>query len=157
MARTNVYRVDEFDGKILDGWFDPATAETYDEDTRWDGNNHISLATNAQFYHEILYRTKGGRWVRHCWSQWQGSEASYEFVADDTAKNWLLRNNHDEAIEVHFGELEDERGPGRPEIGPAVNIRLPQNLLDQLDARAQADGVARAEMVRRFVTAGLTN
>jgi hypothetical protein len=41
-----------------------------------------------------------------------------------------------------------ERGPGRPSIGPPVNVRLPVDLLAWVDARAEALGVPRAEFIR---------
>lgn len=66
---------------VSDGtWFNEETATEYPENTYWNGNNHISLATGSQWDHELLYCTKGGAWVLHRWSQWQGSGASYERI-----------------------------------------------------------------------------
>lgn len=161
MARTNVYRYydknDDYDlyeehgDKVLDGWFDPDKAEAYDESTTWNGNNHISDATGGQWEHEILYRTKSGRWVLHHWSQWQGTIPTYRFVTDEQAREWLLRCGHDEAVARHFGDVEEERGPGRPEIGPAFSLRFPTDMLERLDARAKDAGTSRAAMIRRAV------
>jgi len=151
VIRENVF--DEF-GELV-GWFDRAKAEEFTEATRWDGSNHISLATGSQWDHEILYRTAGGRWVLHGWSQWQGRPESYRFVSDAKAREWLLANGEDEAVEKHFGEIEEERGPGRPEIGPAVMVRLPEEMIAQLDARAEAEEVSRAEIVRRMLSESL--
>ena len=151
VIRENVF--DEF-GELV-GWFDRAKAEEFAEATRWDGSNHISLATGSQWDHEILYRTAGGRWVLHRWSQWQGRPESYRFVSDAKAREWLLANGEDEAVQQHFGEIEEERGPGRPEIGPAVMIRLPEEMIAQLDEMAQRVEVSRAEIVRRMLAEAL--
>jgi hypothetical protein len=148
MDRVNVY---DTETRELVGWFDIDAAEKFREDTEWDGNNHISKATGSQFDHQTLYRTKGGRWVLNRWSQWQGSRETYEFISDDEAREWLIAQNEDVAVERYFGELEDERGPGRPEIGPAIQVRLPEDLLAQIDAKAEDDGVSRAEMVRTLL------
>jgi hypothetical protein len=46
---------------------------------------------------------------------------------------------------------------GRPATGkdPLVTARLPQDMIDSLDARAEADGVTRSETMRRLIEAGL--
>lgn len=165
MARINVYTYGDpeaydpdYEGPTLAGWFNPDSSAEYKEDTEWDGNNHISVNAVGPYGHQILYRTKGGRWVLHFWSQWQGVSEKYEFVNDATAKDWLLRNAHDEAVKQHFGELEEESGPnlgGRPAVGPKVETRLEKDVLEQVDARAAKEGVSRAEMLRRLVIAGL--
>jgi hypothetical protein len=38
--------------------------------------------------------------------------------------------------------------PGRPEVGPIVNARMPQDLIDWLDEQAKEDGVSRAAFLR---------
>ena len=104
----------------------------------------------------MLYRTKGGRWVLNFWSQYQGVAEKYEFIDDATAKDWLLRNSHDDAIAQHFGELEEESGPnlgGRPSIGPKVEVRLPQGVLDRVEALR--GGRERADVLRDLIVAGL--
>lgn len=110
MARVNVTYTED-DDEIKIGWFDPyAAVEAIDEDTRWDGNNNVSVH-GGQYEHEKLYRTPGGRWVLHHWSQWQGSQEAYRFIDDEAAKQWLLINHDDEIIERYFGELSSESGP----------------------------------------------
>ena len=151
MARVNVF--DEC-GE-LEGWFDEAKAEEFKEATRWDGSNHISIATGSQWDHQALYRTAGGRWVLHSWSQWQGRPETYRFVSDDKAREWLLKNEHDEAVEKYFGEIEEERGPGRPEIGPVIQVRLPEDLLTKVDAAAEKAGLSRAETIRQLLEGAL--
>ena len=74
-------------------WFDRAAAVRFDEDTRWNGNNHISVATGSQWDHEALYYTKSGRWVLYSWSQWQGSLDTWKQVDEAAAVRWLSANN----------------------------------------------------------------
>lgn len=65
------------------------------EATRWDGNNHISVATGSQWEHETLYRSRKGRyWVEHE-SQWQGSTPHAEWISNHEAVRWLLANGHE--------------------------------------------------------------
>jgi hypothetical protein len=75
-------------------WFDTDKAQSWDEETRWNGNNHISKATGSQWDHEKLFRTEGGIYVLHHWSQWQGSTESYEEISAEDAARWLSRNDY---------------------------------------------------------------
>lgn len=157
MSRVNVYaKADEYgyEEPELLGWFDPEKAQQFDEDTDWDGSNHISVATGSQFDHQCLYRTAAGRWVLRNWSQWQGSLPSWEFLADTDAREWLLKNKRGEAVERYFGEIEEEKGPGRPGVGGAVHVRL-GDLLPRIDAYAAKHEISRAEAVRRLAETGL--
>jgi len=43
------------------------------------------------------------------------------------------------------------RGPGRPEIGRMVNVRMPRELIDWLDALAAEQQATRAEMIRSML------
>lgn len=76
-------------------WFDPETSVRFDEATRFDGSNHISIATGTQWNHERLYRTRFGRYILHNWSQWQGSREHYEVVSSTRAHAWLVDNGHE--------------------------------------------------------------
>jgi hypothetical protein len=76
-------------------WFFTSKARSWDEATRWDGHNNISCATGSQWDHEELYRTAGGVYVLHHWSQWQGSTPSYEEIPAEDAARWLSQNEHD--------------------------------------------------------------
>ena len=147
MARVNV--IGEH-GELI-GWFDDEKAEKFKEMRDWDGSNWISVATGSQWNHQDLYRTAGGRWVLHHWSQWQGSRDWYEFISNERARDWLLKNGHDEAVERLFGPIEEERGPGRPEIGPAIQIRLPEDMLARIDQQAKELGTSRAERIRQLL------
>jgi hypothetical protein len=157
MTRINVYRNDEYDGKTLDGWFDPKTATRYDSGTEWDGNNHISVITGSQWVDEYLYRTKGGRWVlNHDATRYHNGSDDYRFITDEQARDWLLRSRiNDTAVEEHFGEIEEERGPGRPEVGKPINVRLGDDLLARVDAAAAERGKSRADLLRELVAQAL--
>ena len=83
---------------LADGrWFDRNAAQSWEEATRWDGRNHISCATGSQWEHERLYRTPGGIYVLHAWSQWQGSTESYTEIPAERAARWLSKNAHHDA------------------------------------------------------------
>ncbi len=160
MTRINVYAyADDFGQTTLDGWFNDDAATRYDEDTNWDGNNHVSVATGSQWNHEALYRTRKGQWVLNWWSQWQGSTEKYEFVSDERAKEWLLRNDHDDAVTKWFGELEEESGPpkgGRPAVGPAISTAYSAELLARIDDAAKRSGLSRAAWLRQIAAAAVS-
>lgn len=44
---------------------------------------------------------------------------------------------------------------GRPAVGTPVNIRLGNELLAQVDAYANSEGIKRAEAIRQLVQRGL--
>ena len=71
-----------------------ATA-SYEEATRFDGSNHISVNTGSQWTHQTLYCSRKGRWYLIHSSQWQGSRPEAEFISDDKAAAWLELNNHE--------------------------------------------------------------
>ena len=80
------------DGTVVNT--DNATAE-WGEKTRWDGHNHVSVATGSQWEHERLYRSRKGRYYIEHFSQWQGSTPRAEWVSLESAAAWLLANEHD--------------------------------------------------------------
>ena len=73
-------------------WFNSNTAVRFEENTRWNGSNHISVATGSQWEHEFLYYTRSGRWVLHHLSQWQGSLDRWEQISEAQAVRWLSVN-----------------------------------------------------------------
>lgn len=95
---------------ITDGsgsYFDSDKAEYFEENTRWNGQNHISVITGSQWEHEGLYRTAGGRWVKNVWSDFQGSAEVYELIDNEEAARWLSINGHEhEACEKEIAALE---------------------------------------------------
>ena len=80
---------------IPGGWIDLDTAKKFVEDRHFDGRNMISAATGSQWEHETLYRSKGGVYVLHTWSQCQGSQDTWERISVDEAVAWLLKNDYD--------------------------------------------------------------
>ena len=85
-------RFEMSDGMVVD--LDNASA-SWEEATRWDGNNHISKATGSQWDHQTLYRSRRGRYYIVSSSQWQGSTPSAEWVSNEEAARWLLANGHE--------------------------------------------------------------
>lgn len=81
------------DGTVVDT---KKATELWEEDTRWDGKNYISVATGSQWDHEQLYRSRKGRYYVTHWSQWQGSTPRAEWVSLHQAATWLLANGCDE-------------------------------------------------------------
>lgn len=82
---------------------------TWEEDTRWDGNNHVSVHTSDEFAHQKLYKTRKGRyWLEHR-SQWQGSTPHAEWISEREATRWLLLNNSElpEDLEQFREETEE--------------------------------------------------
>jgi hypothetical protein len=163
MNRITVYAMpddDDYgprDGKPeLLGWFD-ADKATYFKETKgvFDGANLAGVHLRDQNRGQGLYRTAQGRWVLEHWSNWQGETTRYEFITDAEAREWLIVNEaRDGMLEQYFGPVEEERGPGRPEIGGAVHVRLGDDLLAQLDAHR--GGNSRADAIRLAVVEYLT-
>jgi len=69
--------------------------KSWDEDTRWDGHNRISVATGSQWNHETLYLSRKGRYYKAYESQWQGSTPHAEWISEHEAVRWLTANDHD--------------------------------------------------------------
>lgn len=76
-------------------WFDAEKAERFEEARFFDGTNLRSKATGEKWDHEELYRTAGGRWILHHWSQWAGSVDSWREISPAAAAAWLVRNEYD--------------------------------------------------------------
>jgi hypothetical protein len=134
---------------------------TLEKATYWNGNkeafdgaNLADVNTRDQHRGEGLYLTAQGRWVLSTWSNWAGETPTYVYVTAETARDWLIFNEYDSVAEEHFGDIEEERGPGRPEVGNIVNVRLGE-LKDPVDAYAEQRGWKRAETVRHLVKVGL--
>jgi hypothetical protein len=159
MTRVNVYRHDETDGRILDGWFDPDKAELIKEGSRWDGNNNVGVLSDIPrgVGGEYLYRTAGGRWIRHLNARnYFNGPMTYEFITDEQAREWLVRaEQDDDVIEQYFGEVEEEHGPGRPEVGGRITTRFGDDLLARVDALANERGRSRADTIRFLVAQAL--
>jgi hypothetical protein len=75
------------------------------EQTRWNGNNHVSLNTNSQWDHQKLYRSRKGRYYLEYWSQWQGSTPHAEWISNEEAARWLILN--EEGLPEELESLEE--------------------------------------------------
>lgn len=75
-------------------------AQKWEEDTFWNGNNHISKATGDQWTHQTLYRSAKGRYYIEYHSQWQGSVDHAEFIDEERAAFWLIQNSHELPAEL---------------------------------------------------------
>jgi len=153
MNRINVTERTDDGSRRLIGWFDAEAAEVFAERREaFDGANLAGVHMRDQDGGQRLYLTRGGRWVLEQWSRWQGEADTYHYVGADAAREWLQINGDEEVIERLFGEpVPPESGPGRPEIGPVVTIRLPQDLIDRLDAEADRCDASRAEIIRTML------
>jgi len=80
------------DGMVVDT---TNASQQWDEATRWDGRNHISVPTGSQWEHQTLYRSRRGRYYIVHTSQWQGSTDAAEWVSHEEAARWLILNEHD--------------------------------------------------------------
>jgi hypothetical protein len=166
MTRINIYAAPDESDWMDDGkpqrlgWFDPAKAECFDQDRRHDGNNMVGVITHSEWVDEYLYRTSGGKWVlNHDAHRAYNGPDTYAFVTDEEAHDWLLRSEcNDEAVKRFFGDVaeEEDRRPGRPAIGEAVNIRLGTDLLSMVDRYAAERSISRAEGIRRLVADAVT-
>jgi hypothetical protein len=67
----------------------------WNEDTRHDGRNYISVATGAQWSHETLYCSRKGRYWIESYSDYQGSTPHAEWISNRSAAQWLLANDHE--------------------------------------------------------------
>lgn len=86
-------------------WFNTDSAISFEEDTRCDGRNQISVPTGSQWHHEYLYYTKSGKWVKNEFSNYQGSLETYEQIDEQEAIDWLILNRCFERAEI--GSLPD--------------------------------------------------
>lgn len=113
----------------------------------------------CQWDHEKLYRTKTkGRWVLYSWSQRQGTMPTYEYLSDEKAREWPLKNHRDEAVEQYFGKLPEEEDfstGGRPEIGGVISTAIGDERLERVVARAKEESLSRAEAIRQLIDRGL--
>ena len=69
--------------------------QSWDEETRWDGNNSISIPTGSQWNHQKLHKSRKGRYWLECWSQWQGSTPHAEWISPQEATRWLIANGQE--------------------------------------------------------------
>ena len=98
MAR---YRMD--DGTVVDT---VNATQMWNEATRFDGRNQISVNTGSQWVHEQLFRSRKGRYYIVTSSQWQGTQDRAEWVSNHRAAAWLVLN--DEELPEDLAKLAEE-------------------------------------------------
>lgn len=150
MTRIYVTEADLYHDHRNAGYFSEESA------TYWHGDKdcRVDVNTRDQNRGQGMYLTAGGRWVLRSWTNWQGETDTYTYTTDADARDWLAYNGYDNAATKYFGAIAEERGPGRPEVGNVINVRL-GDLLDAVDAYATGNGVTRAEAVRRLIATAL--
>ena len=96
------YRME--DGTIIDT---SKASDHWEEETDWNGNNHISRATHSQWHHQTLYRSRKGRYYIEHTSQWQGHMPHVEWVSPQEATRWLMLMEHElpEELEQYAEEI----------------------------------------------------
>lgn len=131
-------------------WFDADRGEKFEEDTNWDGSNHISVATGSQWEHEVLYRTASGKFVLHEWSNWHGTPDRYTTISEKSAYDWLVRNDHADAIPKEEDEARSLDTPSGET--PRRTVRIP----DELWEKAQGTGNA-SKLIVELLSAHFKN
>jgi len=155
MTRVNV-PITTDDGELIrTGWFDDEKATHVPGRTEWDGNNQASIHVGPN-RSQHLYRTPAGRYVLYTHSAYVTEADRYEFIEDNDAREWLIRNESDDRIEEWFGEVEEESGPpvvnkgGRPSVGDErIKITVDSDWLARVDAAADVAGISRAAWIRQ--------
>jgi hypothetical protein len=102
-GRRTMARFQMDDGTVVDT---KNATQSWDEETEWDGRNHISKATGSQWLHQTLYRSRKGRFYVVHESQYQGSRPHAEWVSSHEAARWLLANEHE--LPEELAALESE-------------------------------------------------
>jgi len=92
MSRISITENGEKTGRF----FDDTKADLYKEGQKHDGRNFISEATGSQWDHEAIYRTKGGVYVLNHYSQYQGTQETYEIISKEEAARWFVKNNYED-------------------------------------------------------------
>jgi hypothetical protein len=151
MSRIHVVKRDDDDSdpRVV-GWFESEDAQVFTEATppqtvtSWGFGTRTEVSRAAQ----KLLRTAEGRWVLAL-EFGPPLATEHQFVAEAEASAWLSKNGYAQAALDLIDDL-PERGPGRPEIGGRVEVRL-GDLLDPVDKFARRERINRAEAVRRLV------
>jgi hypothetical protein len=77
------------DGAVVDT---ALAARKWDEDTVWDGRNHIGRVTRSQWERETLYRSSKGRYYLVHTSAYQGTLPTAAWLTPEEAVRWLTLN-----------------------------------------------------------------
>jgi hypothetical protein len=155
VSRINIYEQIDYDADwtrsdekpALLGWFESTKAD------RWSDRDYNGNGSGGTGRGQAVWHTAQGKWVLENWTAWQNESNTYAYITADEAREWLLRNDEDEAVKANFGEVaeEEDRRPGRPAVGDAINFRPGDERLVKIDAYAQARNLSRAEAMRRLL------
>lgn len=154
MSRINVYDYPAYEGDVTRvGHFESSKAR------RWDDADYNGDGSGGTGRGQAVWRTSGGKWVLQHWTRWQNEPGRHEYISEDEAREWLLANDCDDAVKDYLGEVaeEEDRRPGRPAIGDAINVRLGGDLLSQVDAYAGEHGYKRAEAIRVLLSEAMSS
>jgi hypothetical protein len=94
------------DGTIVD----TDKAQTHwDEDTYWNGHNHISKATGSQWAHETLYKSRKGRYYTEHLSAYHQGQGHVEWLSPQEAARWLLHMEYElpDDLKQYADEIEE--------------------------------------------------
>lgn len=117
------------------------------------GTHETGLPGDINHRGQELYRTKAGKYFIYLYGNgfpkpdgWWGWGEEITPISEDAARQWAKQHLDGDAYEAAFGEVEEDA---------RLNVLLPQELLDKLDARSAADGANRSEIVRAALRAYL--
>ena len=117
------------------------------------GTHETGMSGDINHRGQNLYRTKAGKYFIYLYGNgfpkpdgWWGWGEEITPISEDAAREGAEQHLDGDDYEKVFGEVvEDAR----------LNVLLPQELLDKLDARAATDGGNRSEVVRAALRAYL--
>lgn len=156
MKQINVYAKPEFEGAY--GYTETERIGHFDGDKaeRWSDWRQNGSENGGPGRGRAVLLTASGQWILEAWTQHAGEKDYCYYIEPGEAREWLLKNNFDEAVSKHLGEIpaeEDNRG-GRPAIGNPVLVRLGE-LLGPVDEYATRTAMSRAEALRNLINLGL--
>ena len=129
-------------------WFDADRAQEFNEDTRWDGSNHVSVATGSKWDHEVLYRTASGKYVLRTWSNWQGKLDTYEEIPESQAFDWLVANDHADAVPKEEDEARSlDAAAGET---PRRTVRISDELWNKAQGTGNASALINELLAKHF-------
>lgn len=70
-------------------------AKQWEEETDFDGSNHISRVTGSQWHHQTLFRSKKGNYWIESWSNYQNCPSTAEWISAKDAARWMLLNDYE--------------------------------------------------------------
>lgn len=83
---------------------------------------------------------------------------TWTFVDAGDALDWMVRAGiPEEELKGAFPDVEDERGPGRPQIGRPRKVTLSDEMWAALQEQAQRHGTTPSDLIRQAITTFLTD